>query len=68
MRHFLNQPDEAMLEGSYDTSKLEAVLAALIQEATSLASGSAASTRPTFPEARPASLPDRCPWPSATQP
>jgi HEPN superfamily Toprim-like protein len=41
MRHFLNQSDEALQEGSYDTSKLEAVLATLLQEATSLASGSA---------------------------
>ena len=45
MRHFLNQPDETLREGSYDTSKLEAVLAALIQEATSLAFGSAPSMR-----------------------
>ena len=36
MRHFFDQPDEALVEGNYDTSKLRAVLAALLQEATSL--------------------------------
>lgn len=39
MRHFLNQGDEALRGESYDTSKLEALLSALLQEATFLSSG-----------------------------
>jgi hypothetical protein len=49
MRHFLNQSDEALREDSYDTSKLEAVLTALLQEATSLAYGSAPSMKSDLP-------------------
>lgn len=38
-RHFLDQSDAALLDGSYQTDKLEAVLEAILAEATVLADG-----------------------------
>ena len=38
-KHFLAQKDTALLDGSYQTSKLEAVLDAILAEATFLSDG-----------------------------
>lgn len=42
-KHFLDQTDAALLDGSYQTDKLEAVLDAILAEATILADGDLAS-------------------------
>ncbi len=38
-RHFLEQKDAALLDGSYQTDKLEAVIDAILAEAMVLADG-----------------------------